>query len=156
MSKLLILLFISFLSINCKLEEQKDLQLYLSNISTDKVGKKGTVIVSFEQREEYIEFKNTRKEECFNSEIFDGTNNFVVNCGLWNSEDNSYEILVFCNIEENIPSGNYTLLLDEVQSFYYRDYNVTLNAEGGQETLKFQKVDKDIIDLYSDIQTIIF
>ena len=154
MSKLLILLFISFLSINCKLEEQKDLQLYLSNISTDKVGKKGTVIVSFEQREEYIEFKNTRKEECFNSEIFDGTNNFVVNCGLWNSEDNSYEILVFCNIEENIPSGNYTLLLDEVQSFYYRDYNVTLNAEGGQETLKFQKVDKDIIDLYSDIQTI--
>jgi hypothetical protein len=98
--------------------------------------------------------KILEKKNASNQKFSDGTNNFVVNCGLWNAEESSNEILVFCNIEEIIPSGNYTLLLDEVQSFYYRDYNVTLNAEGGQETLKFQKVDKDIIDLYSDIQTI--
>ena len=98
--------------------------------------------------------KILEKKNASNQKFSDGTNNFVVNWGLWNAEESSNEILVFCNIEEIIPSGNYTLLLDEVQSFYYRDYNVTLNTEGGQETLKFQKVDKDIIDLYSDIQTI--
>ena len=46
------------------------------------------------------------------------------------------------------------LLLSEVQTFSYRNYNVTLNIEGGQDTIKFEKVDKEIIDLYSDVQTI--
>ena len=154
MSKLLILLLVSFLSIDCILKDQIDLQLYLRRIETNTIGKKGTVIVSFYQRDQTIDFKNSKKEVCFDSKISDGTNNFQVNCGLWNAQDSSYEIYTFCNIDENIRSGNYVLLLSEVQTFTYRNYNVTLNIEGGQDTIKFEKVDKEIIDLYSDVQTI--
>jgi hypothetical protein len=70
MSKLLIIFFVSFLSIDCLLKDQINLQLSQGYIQTETVGKKGTVIVSFEQRGEIIEFKNTRKEECFKSKIF--------------------------------------------------------------------------------------
>ena len=154
MSKLLTLLLVSFLGIDCILKDQIDLQLFLKEIETSTIGKKGTVIVSFSQEEQIIEFKNSKKEICFNSTISDGTNSFAVNCGLWNAKDSSYEIYAFCNVDANIPSGNYVLLLSEVQPFFYKNYNVSLNVGEGQDTLKFEKVDKEIIDLYSEVQTI--
>ena len=152
MSKLIILLLAAFLGINCIEENQLDLQLYIKEIETKTVGKKGTAIVSFEQTDTSIEFKNSKKEIAFNSKISSGTNVYTVGCGLWNTEDSSYEILIFCNIEENIISGNYSILLNEVTPFVYGNYNVTLNVEGVSP--KFEKVDRDIVDLYSDPQII--
>lgn len=48
MSKLLIIFFVSFLSIDCLLKDQINLQLSQGYIQTETVGKKGTVIVTFE------------------------------------------------------------------------------------------------------------
>ena len=152
MSKLIILLLAAFLGINCIEENQLDLQLYIKEIETKTVGKKGTAVVSFEQTDTSIEFKNSKKEIAFNSKISSGTNVYTVGCGLWNTEDSSYEILIFCNIEENIISGNYSILFNEVTPFVYGNYNVTLNVEGVSP--KFEKVDRDIVDLYSDPQII--
>ena len=154
MSKLLILFLISFLSINCIEEDKKQLNLNLEEIKVKTIGKKGTVILSFKKSDEAIEFQNTKKEKFFESKIVkdDITNN--VDCGLWSVEKNLSSIYVFCNIEEKIPSGNYSLLLNEVQPFDHENYHITLNV--GETHLQFEKVDKNIIDLYSEPQEIIF
>jgi hypothetical protein len=44
--------------------------------------------------------------------------------------------------------------LNEVENFKCGDYNVTLNAKDKQNSLNFEKVDREIIDLYSEPQTI--
>lgn len=44
--------------------------------------------------------------------------------------------------------------MNEVENFKCGDYNVTLNAKDKQNSLNFEKVDREIIDLYSEPQTI--
>ena len=65
------------------------------------------------------------------------------------------EIYIICAIEEDVPVGNYIVLLNETTSFDYGDYRVNLVLGQGQEFIKFEKVDKYFIDLYSDKETII-
>ena len=153
MSKLLIILLISFIYIDCIKEKLVNLKLNLEKIETKTVGKKGTLIALFTQYDKMI-FANSQKEECFDSIITDGSNNYNVRCGLWNSKKTSEEIYIFCNIEEKIPVGIYEILF-ETKPFTYREYNVTLNVNKEEISHKFEKVDKNIIDLYSDTQTII-
>ena len=153
MSKLLIILLISFIYIDCIKEKLVNLKLNLEKIETKTVGKKGTLIALFTQYDKMI-FANSQKEECFDSIITDGSNNYNVRCGLWNSKKTSEEIYIFCNIEEKIPVGIYEILF-ETKPFTYREYNVTLNVNKEEISPKFEKVDKNIVDLYSDTQTII-
>lgn len=61
--------------------------------------------------------------------------------------------MAFCYIEENIPSGNYSISFKDIKPFTHGNYYITLIAK--EDSPKFQKVDKDIIDLYSDTQEII-
>ena len=153
MQKLLILFFVSFLSINCLVEVNKDLSLKFSEMETTKVGKKGTAIISF-YPEASTDFKDTTRKICFNPKISKANEDYTVKCGLWNSKDNPSYIYLFCEIEETIPAGNYSILLNEGQSFDCGDYKVTLNLDGKQDEIKFEKVDKDIADLYSGPQEI--
>ena len=64
------------------------------------------------------------------------------------------QLIVFCDIEESIPSGKYSILLNKVENFNCGNYNVTLKVEDKQNILNFEKVDREIIDLYSEPQTI--
>ena len=153
MSKLLIILLLCFLNIDCKVENLINLNLEFRSLETKVVGKKGTLIASFMQNDGII-FKNSQKEKSFNSTISDGTNNHNVECGLWNSQQSSFEIYIFCNIEETIATGNYEISF-ETKPFTYKEYNVTLKVGEDKSELKFDKIDKDIIDLYSDTQSII-
>ena len=153
MSKLLIIFFVSFLSIDCLLKDQINLQLSQGYIQTETVGKKGTVIVTFEQKDVPKEFKNTKKEKWFDTTISNGDKSYNISCGLWNSRDEYRQILAFCYIEENIPSGNYSISFKDIKPFTHGNYYITLIAK--EDSPKFQKVDKDIIDLYSDTQEII-
>ena len=64
------------------------------------------------------------------------------------------QVSIFCNLNESIPAGNYTLLLAQVKSFDYNDYRVNIHLNEGNRYLNFEKSDKDIIDLYSGEQNI--
>ena len=154
MSKFLILLLVSFLNINCLEEDKIDLVLSYSQMEVKTVGKKGTALVIFKQIEPIKKFINIKKETCFNSSISNGNDKYDVKCGLWNQFDSSSEIYVFCNIEEKIPSGNYSILLNKVEPFDYGNYHVTLKVENNQNLIEFEKVDRNIIDLYSGEQTL--
>ena len=150
MSRLLILFLVSFLSIDCIVEDDLNLILKVDRMAVKTVGKKGAAII-LTYPDGLIQFKKTKRETCFTTKISKGHN---VECGLWNGEETSFQIFFFCDIGESIPSGNYSILLNEVENFKCGDYNVTLNAKDKQNSLNFEKVDREIIDLYSEPQTI--
>lgn len=74
-----------------------------------------------------------------------------MDCGLWKHSEVYF--YVFCNIGNDIPAGNYSLDFSGIPKFNYQDYNVILKSEQYQK-FNFEKIDKDLIDLYSDRQTI--
>ena len=49
MKRSLIIFLLSFLSINCILENKKELKLTLSGMDESTVGKKGTILISLKQ-----------------------------------------------------------------------------------------------------------
>ena len=72
-----------------------------------------------------------------------------IDISLWIvQEENLY---VFCNIKEDIPSGNYILSFNESQVIGYENYKITFS---GNNNFQFTKYDKDIVDLYSGKQNI--
>ena len=155
MLKLFILFFISFLSIHCKLENTNSyLNLSFNFMNDDPVGKKGTTYAAFYQREPLQKFINTKKEEVFTANITNGKERYKVGCGLWKDDESSHEIKVFCNIGENIKAGNYYILFNETKPFKFEDFIVVLDLDRGEEYLKFEKVDKNFIDLYADNQNL--
>ena len=150
MSRLLILFLVSFLSIDCIVEDDLNLILKVDRMAVKTVGKKGAAII-LTYPDGSTQFKKTKRETCFTTKI---SKDYKVECGLWNGEETSSQIFFFCDIGESIPSGNYSILLNEVENFKCGDYNVTLNAKDKQNSLNFEKVDREIIDLYSEPQTI--
>lgn len=158
MLKSLIIFLISFLTIHCKLEETNgylNLNLSFSFMDGDSVGKKGTTIAVFYQREPLQLFINTKKDEVFTAYITNGRERYKVGCGIWKDYETSHQITVFCNIGENINAGNYNILFNETKPFKFRDYLVVLDVNRGEKHLKFKKVDKDLIDLYADNQKLV-
>ena len=150
MSKYLILFLLSFLTINCIVENPIELELTLYGVINREIGKKGTAVTHFFGGEQ---FHSTKRETCFTSKLSNGNQNFTVDCGLWRAEIN-YFFSVFCDIKENFPAGNYRLFLDELQPFYCGNYHVTFDMSYSGGDLTFKKVDKDIIDLYSETENL--
>ena len=142
------LLLLSLYSFTSCLKEQTttlDIEiqiLYSNNI----VGKKGTVLLY--SRQEYMDIQDTRKNTCFETTITNTLQqSYVVKCGLWRVNS----LLFFCNIDENIPQGEWSLNLNN-KSFNYNEYTINLIAN---PLLTFNKKDDlNIVDLYSDKQII--
>ena len=63
----------------------------------------------------------------------------------WKKDPNNH-IKIFCNIESNIPPGEYYILFNKTGSFNYHD-QYQVNFKDCNQA-KFTKVDKNIIDLY--------
>ena len=150
MLKYLFIFLISFLSIICIDENPKkiDLNINVYDIITKEVGINGTVIVNCDKG-----FATTKRDIFFKSNISNDNINYIVNCGFFAGE-NTKKPYIFCDVKDNIPSGEYKLQLENVSSFPYGNYSVTLKVKS-PEHLNFSKVDKIITDLYSDEQTII-
>ena len=150
MLKYLFIFLISFLSIICIDENPKkiDLNINVYDVITKEVGINGTVIVNCDKG-----FATTKRDIFFKSNISNDNINYIVNCGFFAGE-NTKKPYIFCDVKDNIPSGEYKLQLENVSSFPYGNYSVTLKVKS-PEHLNFSKVDKIITDLYSDEQTII-
>ena len=63
------------------------------------------------------------------------------------------QVYVFCNIGDDIPAGNYSLNFENISTFSYQYIDITFK-QYASDNLNFEKLDKDIIDLYSEQQTI--
>ena len=91
------------------------------------------------------------KKTCFDTTISNTENkSYTVKCGLWRQKDDY--LLIFCNIDETIPQGEWSLNLND-KSFDYDEYTITLIADQYTD-LTFTKKDLNMIDLYSDKQTL--
>ena len=154
MSKILILIniftliFCSNLSLRDEVTETQNIKINIYDFAdyNNEVGKKGTLVLEGRFPDNSLDIIDTEKKTYFEVEI---TDKYKTKCGLWRQEDRNF--LVFCNFDESIPEGQYSLNLDGI-SFKYKEYMVTLKEEG---SFTFKKLNKDIIDLYSDKQTII-
>ena len=111
----------------------------------NEVGKKGTLVLETFYNND-LDIIDTEKKTYFEVAI---SEKYKVNCGLWRQENRNF--LVFCNIDESIPEGEYSLNLDGL-SFKYKEYIITLKAS---QLFTFKKSNIKTIDLYSDKQTII-
>ena len=148
-SKLFFLLIGCFLFIDCLKEENVDVTITLNSITDANLGKKGTIAIESRTDISSFNFIDTTKSIFFFSDLTNGEKTYQINCGLWREEGK--DLYTFCNYDEKLPSGKYILDVSKAQKINYKEY--TFNFEAGT-TLEFTKTDKDVIDIYSDKQTI--
>lgn len=72
-----------------------------------------------------------------------------MDCGFWKSEKEDF--YVFCNLDNNIPAGNYTLDFSGISKFNYQNYNIILEVN---KIFLIEKNNNNYLDLYSDNQVI--
>ena len=151
MAKALILINTLFLILCSNLNEITETQNIEITIRdfveyNNVVGKKGTLV--FEEQGPYnnVDIIDTEKKTYFEITI---SEKYKASCGIWRQENRNF--LVFCNIDESIPEGEYSLSLDGI-SFKYKEYMITLKAS---QLFTFKKLNQNIIDLYSSKQTLI-
>ena len=147
-----ILLIVSFLiSISVQLKETiNNIKVEIYSFAENKVGKKG--VISFKAScsdKNIFEEKDIEEKKKFESTISDvNKQNYKVSCRFWKSD--GYELVIFCNLNENIPKGKYTINLNST-TVIYNNYNITILHN---YYYSFTKVDKNVIQLYSDNQNI--
>ena len=151
MSKALILINTLFLILCSNLNEITETQNIEIKIRAivnyhKEVGKKGTL--AFEEGYPYndVDIIDTERKTYFEITIAE---KYKASCGIWREENRNF--LVFCNFDESIPEGEYSLNLDGI-SFKYKEYMITLKAS---QLFTFKKLNQNIIDLYSSKQTLI-
>ena len=154
MAKILILINILFLilcsnlSLRDEITGNQNIEIEIENFVdyNNEVGKKGTLIFDGGFHANDVDIIDHEKKSYFEIAISEKNK---TNCGLWIQENRKF--LVFCNIDESIPEGEYSLNLDRI-SFNYKEYIINLKAS---QLFTFKKLNINIIDLYSYKQTII-
>ena len=91
------------------------------------------------------------KNISYKANITNGEKLFEVGCGLFKASEK--DLYVFCNIGTDIPVGNYSIDFSEIQKFTYQGYNIIFDKQSIVK-FEFEKLAKDLLDLYSGIQTI--
>ena len=147
--KILILIFGCFLSVICLRDKNEKIIINISDLYEENMGKKGTLVL--EVAESSMDIENTSKDTCFNTQISNEQGNlYPVKCGFWKARNQS--LFIFCDIGEDIPAGKYHINLENTPEISYSGYTISFNQYSDFE---FTKYDMNIIDLYSDKQTII-
>jgi len=144
----LFLILCSNLSLKDEVTETQNIEINIRDFAdyNSEVGKKGTLVFEEGSHNNEVDIIDTGKKTYFEITI---SEKYKTSCGIWRQENRNF--LVFCNIDESIPEGKYTIILDGI-SFKYKEYIITLKAS---QLFTFKKLNKNIIDLYSDKQTII-
>ena len=149
---MLVLFLNLFFLISCSNRKLKEISTTVLDVKVrdfydgNIVGKKGTIILTTDWISE--DFSFTKKNTCFSTTISNSDQSLPVQCGLWREKES--DLFIFCNIDETIPKGDWTLKLNGIE-FDYSDYSFNLIAE---TDYIFTKSDVNIIDLYSDKQII--
>ena len=80
------------------------------------VGKKGTLVLEEQHNIINVDIIDTEKKTYFELTI---SEKYKASCGIWREENRNF--LVFCNIDESIPEGEYSLNFNGI-SFKYKEY----------------------------------
>ena len=148
MSKLFIIFLTCLLAVNCLEENNQneiEIDVYLFN---EQIGKIGTLAFDCYAGETSFD-KDISRKYLFDATIFSVNNNeFKIKCGFWVAEK---ELYVFCNLDEKIPTGKYSINLDKISGINFQNYIISLKQS---EPFEFEKLDVNIPDLYSDKQTV--
>ena len=148
MSKLksFIFIFLCLFFVTC-LEVNEDVTINLFHLNSKQTGKKGIVAIEASPSDKFS--KDTSRKTYFKTKITDGTNTFDVDCGF--SKPREYSFFVFCNLNTSIPAGNYSIDFTGIPKVVYQGHSISFTSS---DKFKFEKLDKDYINLYSDKQTI--
>ena len=123
-----------------------------TSFNTETVGKIGTLTISaYFSGLEIFDDKDIAEKTKFESMVVDKNNDnnkFKVYC--WLRLRNYYTNDIFCSVDESIPSGDYYLRINDTK-FIYNEYEVIIN---GKDICCFKKIDKYLMDVYADDQTI--
>ena len=133
------------------LKENTDNTVTLDSLTREYVGKKGLLSIYSRSTNELEE--DTTWITHFKAKISDKkviTNIFNVSCGFWKYSKGL--LFTFCEIGTDIPAGNYSIDFSGVQPFEYQNYNVHISDY--RLKFDFEKLDKDLIELFSKKQTI--
>ena len=144
--KTLIFIFICIVFTNCL--EANDINVNPKKLISEYIGKKGTLAISASSTGNKFKEDEKRKAS-FNHTVYNGNKTFNVECGLWTHLGDN--LFIFCNIGIDIPAGHYSINFKDIPLFVYQDQYIIISSNSNFE---FEKVDEDIIDLYSKKQTI--
>ena len=140
-----------FLFIDCLKEEKTDVTNSLNSIYNNNLGKKGTILIKSSYYPSFT-FFDTSKSILFKSKLKNNEKEYQVDCGFWRAEsEKGSRLYTFCNYDEKIPAVSYDLDITGVSPISITNYTITLEA---RDVLHFTKSDINIIDIYSDKQTI--
>ena len=148
MSKTLLLLISSFMLITC-LEEPTEVDIELGGFDTTYIGKKGTIAL-YPYYYSTIDSSDTTRAISFKANITnESSNSYEVGCGVFKAE--GQQLYIFCEIDENIPTGKYIINLAGITGISFGNYNINLKQS---RDFTFEKADINLPDIYSDSQTI--
>ena len=143
--KSFILVFLCLFFATCR-KENEEVTVTLMGLSVQYTGKKGTLAIIASSTHTFKE--DTTRKIYFESKISNERNTYKVECGFWKAlEDNLY---AFCSIRTDIPAGKYNIDFTGISQFDYQEKTIKFS----DSKFEFEKLDKDLIDLYSDKQEI--
>ena len=116
--------------------------------SIKKVGNKGAISFSGLQTIGFHFEINISRKAYFINKILDVNNKaYLIECGPWIVEG---IFSIFCEFKESIPSGEYDIIFENI-TFNYSGIQIEVCSKGFN---RIRKVDYDMVDIYSEIQTI--
>ena len=122
--KLFILFVGSFLLINCLKEENTNVIITLNEVTNNDLGKKGTIVI-LSTPDSTFDFIDTTKTTKFKSKLINNKKEeYQVDCGFFKAEGR--QLYTFCNYDEKIPAGNYTLDISGVTPITIEEYILLL------------------------------
>ena len=122
---------------------------YINNVTY--VGKKGALALntSFIDENNVFDTSNIENQTNFKNIIKSKEEKeYEINCRLF--KYTHYPLIVLCELDENIPQGNYSINFNNI-SFRYNDKEITVNSD---KHFDFEKLDSYIPELYADAQNI--
>ena len=146
MVKHLLFFFIIFLKFKNIINEINPLSydLYVNSQLNNEVGKKGSIIFRLDDQ---LFSNDMNRTVIFTKTISNDKNTkYEIGCGLWLNDRESY---IFCEFDETFPKGQYFFQFND--KFNYSGYEINLFS---YEIYNITKLESDLIDLYSETQTI--
>ena len=120
---LIIILLSCFISLSlCNLKDTVNpIDIVARDIQEKEVGKKGSagILTEFYDKQNIFDKTDIESKTIFNAEILDtNQKNYTIDCRLWKAVD--INLVIFCNFDENIPQGEYSINLNALKSLIIR------------------------------------
>ena len=116
----------------------------------EEIGREGALVLTtdfWDDDKNIFDNLDIESKTNFKTFIFDSIKSYEVDCRLVKLTKES--ILVFCELNEKIPEGNYSIAFNN--TIIYNNVSIIINS---RESFYFSKLDIDKPSLYSDFQNI--